>query len=838
MTNFAKYVLFALAVLASSITVPAADLPTLPVDKRIIRGTLGCGATYYMVTNPTEKGYADIAVIRREEAPSQDAVATLKADFFSRMAIAPRQEGYLSDNDGSSVFRYEKVATGNTEVLDSTLLYTFGQMALSRSEQAIIVCGDIDPVELKKKMDIFSMLVPRILVKEAHAPDYVWEPSPAPYVVVDTVPGKDDVEISVTYSSARIPQALMNTPQTLATNILAREYQTILGHRLERNLRDAGIPYGEIKFSSLRSWESGGDERYGVAVTTSEEFMDAAMRTMSSTIGELDSFGASLTEFSDAKRILRPFYLRGAARMPSNAEDVDRCIAHFLYGAPLSSFTEESNLFARRNVPDSVQRRHFNLFASALAEQLTNLSLKYIMGADSLDKDEALFYYNLAYLYGSIASSGKDYSWHSGDSLGMERIVPKSRIKSEKLEPVTGGKLWTFSNGMRVAYKQIPGSGMFSWSLVLNGGLSSIQDLLPGEGGYIGDMFYLYDAGGLSCHAFQDIMASSGLSMVPDVGVFCMSLSGDAPSGKLAFLLKCLGALANDRNFNWGAFEAYSHSRKLSSIPTEESLSLIMDAGFPYESAKRAGVLTPETARKADKYYQIRFARMNDGILLLSGDLEEGVVKKLLQMHLGGFDTDRGTLYRPQVDFRPTVGTRTMEGRGPKGLYILMDTEYSVTAQSYYMGDIAAEALRSSLVRHLAPYGYYVDVQASLMVLPQERFRFYISCLPASPEGLPEGTVQDPERAITAVRAAVREVSSKAVSAADLKTWKASFMDNTRAFMASPEGAVNAMEARYAFGKDISKYQDSINSITPENIKSLLKALASGGRIEFIADEQ
>ena len=72
----------------------------------------------------------------------------------------------------------------------------------------------------------------------------------------------------------------------------------------------------------------------------------------------------------------------------------------------------------------------------------------------------------------------------------------------------------------------------------------------------------------------------------------------------------------------------------------------------------------------------------------------------------------------------------------------------------------------------------------------------------------------------------------------DLKTWKASFMDHTKAFMASPEGAVNAMEARYAFGKDISKYQDSINSITPENIKSLLKALASGGRIEFIADEQ
>lgn len=837
MTIFAKYALFALALVASSITVPAADLPSLPADKRILRGTLGCGATYYMVTNPTEKGYADIAVIRREESPSGESRRTLRADFFSRMAIAPRPEGYMSDNDGSTVFRYQKVATGNPEVLDSTLLYTFGQMALSRSEQAIIVCGDIDPVELKKKMDIFSMLVPRILVKEAHAPDYVWEPSPAPYVVVNAVPGKKDVEISVSYSSARIPQALMNTPQTLATNILALEFQTILRHRLERNLRDAGIPYGSITFSSLRSSETAGDERYGVSVTTAPEFTDATMRTISSTIGELDSFGVGADEFSDAKRILRPYFLRKASRMPSNEEDIDRCIAHFLYGAPLSAFTEEANLFARRNVPDSTQQRLFNRFSSALAEQLTNLSLVYTMGADSLDKDEALFYYNLAYLYGSIASSGKDYSWHSGDSLGMERMVPKVRIKSEKPEPVTGGKLWTFSNGMRVAYKQIPGSGMFSYSLVLSGGLSSIEDLLPGEGGYIGDMFYMYDAGGLSCHAFQDIMESSGISMVPDVGVFCMSLSGDAPSGKLSFLLKSLNALAKDRNFNWGAFEDYSHSQSLKSVPTEQTLSLIMDAGFPFESAKRIGALTAETARKADKYFQTRFARMNDGILILAGDLEEGVVKKLLLRQLGGFDTDRGALYRPQVDLRPIVGTRTMEGGGPNGLYIMLDTEFSVTAQSYYMGDIAAEALRTSLVRHLAPYGYFADVQASLMVLPQERFRMFISCIPASVDGLPESTVQDRERAITAVRAAIREVSSAPVSAGDLKAWKATHLERTRAMMSSPEGAVVAMEARYAFGKDISKYQDSINSITPDSLKGLLKALATGGRIEFIADE-
>ena len=167
----------------------------------------------------------------------------------------------------------------------------------------------------------------------------------------------------------------------------------------------------------------------------------------------------------------------------------------------------------------------------------------------------------------------------------------------------------------------------------------------------------------------------------------------------------------------------------------------------------------------------------------------------------------------------------------------MMDTEFSVTSQSYYMGDIAAEAMRTSLVKHMAPYGFYADVKSSLIVLPQERFRFYITCLPAAVEGLPENTAQDLERAITAVRAAISEVSRSPVTARDLAAWKATWLEQTKALMSSPSGAVTAMEARYAFGKDISKYQDSIGSVTPESLKGLLGALASGGRIEYIANE-
>ena len=836
MTNFIKTVVISLALAINSISVPAAGLPTLPVDSRITKGTLGCGVTYYMVSNPSAKGYADIAVVRRNEAPSEEARKSLSPGFFSRMKIAPRPDGYMSDNDGSTVFRYENIAFYRPEVLDSTLLYTFDQIAQSRSEQAIIVCGDIDQVELKKKMDIFSMLVPRILVKEANVPDYVWEPSPAPVVTVNTEPGRKVSEISVSYTSARTPYQLMNTPQFLVTDILAKEFHAVVGHRFKRNLRDAGIPVAYLRYGAVTSFNSAGDERYTVTVGTSPEFVDVAMRTISSTLAELDSFGVSETEFADAKSTLLPSFIKRAKATPSREEDVDRCISHFLYGSPLSPRTEDLTLFSRKNVADSTQARLFNRFSSALLEQLSNLSLEYTL-ADTLDRDEALFYYNLAYLYGSITPSGKDYTWHSRDTLGMERTAPRVRLRSEKAEPVSGGKLWTFSNGMRVAYKQIPGSGMFNYCFIMNGGLSSIENLVQGEGGYIAPMLSMYDAGGLSCSAFHDLVSAKGVTMNTHVGVYSMNINGEAPSSRLSFLLKALLSLSGDRTFNWAEFEAYARSDAFMKTSASDAMDMQMSPGFVYMPVKRAGALTKETARKADKYFQDRFARANDGILVLAGDLDEAVVKKALLKYLGGFNTDRGSMARVAVDRRPIVGTRTVEGSGAPALYVLMDAEYSVTAQTYYTADIAAEALRQSLVSHLAPYGFGVDVLASLETQPQERFQMLVSCYPANLDDLPENVTRDQARALTAVRAAIAEVSRKAPDQADLKAWKALALDNAQKSLSSPEGTVEILRARYAAGKDFSKYQDNINSITPEVVRSFLAALAGGGRIEYIVNE-
>ena len=114
-----KYLFLTISALCSfSRIVPAqTQLPSLPVDSRIQKGTLGSGVTFYMVTNPSEKGYADIAIVQRDEPLSAAKREGLESAFLGRMEIAPGPDGFLSDVDGSTVYRFGRVPFYRPDVI-------------------------------------------------------------------------------------------------------------------------------------------------------------------------------------------------------------------------------------------------------------------------------------------------------------------------------------------------------------------------------------------------------------------------------------------------------------------------------------------------------------------------------------------------------------------------------------------------------------------------------------------------------------------------------------------------------------------------------------------------
>ena len=815
-----------LAFLFFSRIMPAAQtLPSLPADNKIQRGTLRCGVSYYMVKSDAVKGFADFALVRRGEVPDAGAVDGLDTRFLRRSGIGPRPGGWFQDRDGNTVLHLDRVPVYDANVLDSTLLVTFAQVALSQADEAVIVSGDIDPAEFKKKMDIFSMMVPQHFVENSHGPDYVWEPSVMPSVVWKPTQSGDKGVVRIAYASPRTAQEQMNTAQALVMGILSREFRTVALRRIERNLRDAGIPYGKVDFQYLNSSETGGDEEYAVEVLTDREHLEPAMKTVSQTLAGLDEFGIPVNEFVQAKQaMMAGMLLRGGTAL-SNWKYVDRCVSHFLYGANLAPYSEETRLFARKNVADSTETRLFNQFSTSLLSQLSNLTLEYRAQLDSLDEDNALFQYNLAYLYGSTFRDSKDYSWQR-DTSSLDVSCPKVKIKETKPEPISGGSLWTFSNGIRVVYKQVPGSRMFNYALLLGGGLSGVTGLEEGEGGYFGDMLSLYDAGGMSAPDFRDHLAVNGIDMQTQVSLTFTSIHGSAPSSKLPSLLKALLALANNRTVNRGEFEIYLRNAAWARESVEDRLYKMMYPGFSYTSRKYPSALGQATQAKAAQFWESRFSRVNDGMLVIVGDVDEATVRKDLLKYIGGFRTQRGAESRKAVRYTPVSGGMQKGSEGEKGAYVRLDAEFPLSGVNYVMAEVGADVLRRHVVAALQGTGLSTEVTTGFHSYPQERLWMVVSC---------EG--EKASAALPAIREGIRKAASATVSQKDVNAYKAMVLSDMNRELTAPETVVSSVVARYGIGKDmVSHYKESVNGITPASLKEMLSALASGRTAEYVVE--
>ena len=809
------------AVLINSITVPAQSLPELPKDERIKSGTLRCGVPYYMVSSQSEKGYADFALVRSGIDNSEFE----GKGFLARSGVSPRRRGFAQRSGNSTVLRFDHVPVYDPAVLDSMLLISFASVAALDVPQAMVICGDIDISELRKKMDIFSMLVPRRNFAEGASEPYVWHTRVAPSI---SVRRGSPASVRVSYFAPRVPAAQMNTAQALVTGILGEELLTIVRHRVEHSLQDERIPYGEIRCSMRRSGDAGGDERYSVEVTTSESDIVAVERVIARTLASMDAYGTKVEEFVDAKKVLYPMVVKAAGQRPSNAEFADRCIAHFLYGADLAPASERLRFFARKSVSDSLETQLFNNFTAALLDPLENLSLNYTVPRTELDETEAVCRYYREYLVGEMTLPEKDYTWRA-DTIAPRQDYPKVKLRSEKADPVSGGTMWTFSNGIRVVYRQFPSLGYFDYALILSGGLAQIRSLEAGEGGFIADMFPLYQTGGLSSRGVRDMLSVNGISMDATADQNTLTIRGQAPSDGLQLLFNTLLGLANARTYDDRAFETYARNTVESSASVDDHLFAAMHPEEKCASRKDPKVFSTNTRFKAESLFEERFSRMNEGVIVLAGDLDPLQVRKMLSRSLGGFRVSKNSPGRKgeRPSARKAAAVDTLSGPYPS-VEIRLEADYSLTGVNYFTAEIAAEAMRLSLVRSLSEKGVSVRVRSGISSYPQERLWMRISCIPGE-------TPCEMDRLLADTRSAISTAAASKVNASALKAWKNRVLNATNAKLSTPTGVVDMVIMRYGAGKDlVSHYSENLAAVDAAKVSDALSALIQGGKVEAI----
>lgn len=841
---------------------PAKGIPALPSDPAVSFGVLPNGMSYYVASNKSMKGFADFLLVQKTGTgtvpaaevcrvkasasfgPLPHFMSSSPASFLARHGCKPSGGSFVTLTEDATVYRFSDVMLSSGQAVTDSLLLMIADIAdrprvsgdeflrkwYPPSDQAVIICGDIDPASVTEKLRMISYMC--TAGESQPRPEYVWEDRPEPEFVSCTGSCGELSEISLTWRSPRTPAEYMNTVQPSIYGIAVEELARISRDRITSALEDRDIPFANLLCRRFGGLDGPADEHFSVSVSVERGNARAALEVLSSELSVLDAGRVSAGEFRDAQTAcLRTLADLAAVPVKSNSEYADRCKAAFLYNGSLASAKEKLAFHRSRNVPDTTMLRLFSGISSALLDGSKNLTVYAGCAGD----------FDVRSVFDSVwtASHGRSYivrqSYSAADTLAFPEPGPKVKMKSVKKDHLSGGEIWTFSNGFRVIYKKMPTGGKMYYSLALSGGYGSINGLGRGEGAFMSDYPDLCYISGLKGRDFKKLLASMDVTMNTEVNLSNTIVSGMAPRNKMQLLLRSLLAFSNERRPDSTAFSYYLRCEKLrlgQAKGGRADILTVIDSlicpDYNYSGYKSLPNLNPGIAAKAEELFSSLSSRMNDGVLVLVGDMEETALKKLVTLYAGGFRTKDVAFRRPAVLYQPLSGWLTYNVEGDRSLAVVaMSARLPMTAENYMAAPVAAMAIDQALTEAFAGTGVSADVSYTCKIYPEERFSVMVTVAPAPGNSILE--------IIGTVRSVLSELSGKDMPSGLLAAYKDYVMNYFATEMTGPLYWRNAIVLRYLEGKDFTAgYDAKIKAADAGKIRKIISSLNDGTKVEYI----
>lgn len=871
--NHIRPIAAAVAIMLSAAGIFAQNLHKLPSDKSITRGALKNGTEYFVVPNKSVKGLADFALVQRtgrstepgasETLAGDVAQATLEVlprlsgrspqEFAARHGVTTGKDGFVKVTDDATVFRFEDLVLSKPEVLDSALLMlldmvdrvsvsrdTFHRKWYAPSDQALVIAGDVDVKEVVRRLELMSYMTPAL--PSLNRAEYVWNDVKEPVYNVYEDPFCNLATLKLSWRLPRTPKEFMNTIQPVTFESFISELGIIASDKIRGYLGKRNVAVADVSYEYKDAVSSFSDESFSVSVTVSPDNLADAILAMAHVMSEIDAERTTAEDVRRAEKIYFEKYRKVEFdNFHDNTEYVDRCVAAFLYNASLASHNDVMNFHATRVMSDDMRLKLFNSIASASLDRDRNLTVECSM------KDNPYSGEDIRGLFESVWDNPRTdvQEEDEADSLRLAGISGmKLKVKNVKTEHMSGGTMWTLSNGFKVIFKTLPIKDRIFYSMSLNGGYASVDGLESGEGAYLSDFLDCCRIGGLKARDFRDFLREQGMTLNAKVNLSNTIISGQIPDDRMELLLQALTAVMNDREVDDEAFCIYAFDESLR--PEFQrgtirgriaAIDSIMCPDYRYSPYKTKGMLAPSFAVKAEGFFASQASKMNDGYLILVGDVDESQLKKLLLQYAGNFKMTDKAFPRTVVRYQPIAGvsTYTVDG-GMDSMDMVMSAPVPLTAHNFYLAEIASMVLKKCIARAVVGLGMYPRIAHECRIYPQERFNVMLSLSEASADGFAKGTVREaPLEALEAVRSVLSDMDSLEFSDAELSVYKASLKQSMELKNADPDFWLTMISRRYLDGKDLyTGYAAEIDSITREDVKALLSSLCKGSRVEYI----
>lgn len=769
--------LASVAVLVSSTIMPplfAQNLPLMPEDPAVHHAVLPDGLSCYVAENPYVKGFADYALVCRES--------------------------------GRTLISLRDVPAANESVTDSILIRMMMEVESLAvpSGLAVIACGDLKADEMMRKLRYMSYMIPA----SEPVPGAVLSSQKQSEVVFE-VQTDDAVGLATVvahWRAPRTPVSLMNTVQTAVYEKTVNEMGTIVCSRVRKALRDRRIPVADVVFRHVGSLEMVSDETFRFEVTVRDTSVADAEDALRTTLASVDVYGASANELIIAEDV----YFSGLDSRRygydrTNAAYVQMCTRAFLMNTPLSASAQRLDFLRSKSISAQSREQIFSGIASALIDMPSDV------GSDAL----------------------KPY-FNASDTLAFPSPGPAVKLRSSKKEPLSGGVVWTFSNGFRIIYKKMPTGGKLHYALAMNGGYGDVSDLANGEGAFMSDYLDLCNISGMSARDFKRTLLLSGITMNQKVNLSNIMISGEVRDGNAPLLMKALLAVANERSRNAEdvAYYIQSEGLRLQYAPADVRtvVDSLMCPDYKYSPYKSEGNVSEDFAAKAEGLFARMSSKMNDGVLVLVGDMDESDLRKAILPYVGGFRTTEGFSRRTVVQYQPVSGSMTYNVDGPYDMMMVaLSARLPMTADNYMAAEAAAMVMKHIVSDALAPYGVDVQLRYARMIYPEDRLSVMLMI-----RG--EDVSQD---MLSAMRRAVAGASGSDVEADYIAACKAYMKHKYAVQMKEPAYWLQAMAMRYLDGKDYTTgYASKIDAVTENDVRRILDLLEMGSKIEYIINKE
>ena len=797
-----RHTVLALAAIMLPVLLCGQSIPKLKQAAEITSGVFDNGVEYFFVNNDIRKGCADFALIQSGKPDVDQTRASLRRlehmdpdAFLGRTGVPYTEDGFVSYYQNAKVYHFPNVNITDRMTADSTMLMMLDLMQTSDCSQAIIVCGDIDRETYRSLFRTLCLTIPTLHFQEYSTP----EEKESSVVRNDSAPGI--ISLSFKFGSATREQA--GTPVPLVTELFARELFSILTERIRRGFAHFDIPY----------YLDTGYEKFDIHFPV--EYTDNANWLVQSILGDIASEGVSLEEFSRAKKISLPDVINtGLQKGMTNKHYVGRIVSSVLTGSNLATAETIRNFFSKRQISPTRELSMFNNFASALLAE---------------DFPQIPEYSRRKQLYPDLQSVLKTPK------------VKKEKILSTTVDPVTGGKLWTWSNGMKVLYRYVPGADSFSYALAQRGDATVVEDISKGESAFLSDLLRIGRVAGIPGEDFHEMLRVEGISMEEEVSVRGLRIGGNAPVEQAEHMLKALLMVSNLRQMDSSAVDYYVRCRRLSDNSRLPSIRAVMDSlmcpDYRFPESASISNMRADLPQRAEAYFEQRFSNLSDGILIIIGGIPEAEAVELLSENIGGFRTSNYYAARNRAEYKLISGTNSYSTVGDDlSVNMAATALVPVSMDNCLIFQVALEAISHHFSKEMSRMGMYVEVEGDFAVRPVERFSIYVSCRPCMEDGLPEGVDSpDPTDALKKVREEFSHIRYITISPEELKNYKDVVQGHMTTVLATPEGMMTFALLRYSEGKDItSGYADRLKTIEVDDVRWILDELSSSCVVEYL----